>query len=71
MVRNCGMPDDCCMCNGSGKTECKDGAKVGDANFQKRYLAMIQGWEIAPNGPISAAWIRNGDASGLLMPRRA
>jgi hypothetical protein len=42
---------------------------VGDASFAKRYLALIQGWEIAPNGT-KGAWIRNGDAVGLLMPRR-
>lgn len=42
---------------------------IAGANFACRFLALIQGWEIAPNGQ-KAAWIRNGEAAGLLMPRR-
>lgn len=77
---------DCTYCDGTGKDpgdrryNCKEcdhgerpsleGLDVGPASFAKRYLAMIQGWEIAPNGPKGAAWIRNGEATGLLMPRR-
>jgi len=59
--------EDCSDCGATGKVECHDGLAVGNARFQKRYLAMIQNWEIAPNG-VTAAWIRNGEASGLLMP---
>lgn len=41
--------------------------RIADAAFAQRYLCLIQGWEIAPNGQ-NAAWIRKGDALGLLMP---
>ena len=65
-----GYPRDKCLeCSGTKKVPCFDGVDVGNSHFQRRYLAMIQGWEIAPNGQ-KAAWIRNGDAVGLLMPRR-
>lgn len=37
--------------------------------FANRYLALIQGWEIAPNGNEPAP-IRCGEAEGLLMPMR-
>lgn len=43
---------------------------VGGLPFAQRYLALIQGWEIAPTGTGSAARIRNGEAEGLLMPMR-
>ena len=62
--------DECLECNGTKKVRDISGMDVNGANFQTRYLAMIQGWEIAPNGPAKAAWIRHGDAVGLLMPRR-
>lgn len=78
-VPACAMPDDidcpscrgaCCDdCDWRGKVENLDGMDVGNANFQQRYLAMIQGWEIAPHGP-NPAWIRHCDADGLLMPKR-
>lgn len=60
----------CGWCDHTGKVPCFDGMDVGDSHFAQRYLAMIQGWEIAPNGPDNPAWIRNGEAVGLLMPRR-
>lgn len=60
---------ECGWCE-NGKVENFDGIEIGDASYAKRYLAMIQGWEIAPNGPRSPAPIRNGDVQGLLMPRR-
>lgn len=43
---------------------------VGPAAFANRYLALIQGWEIAPASESGAAPIRCGDAEGLLMPMR-
>ena len=84
-VPACAMPEDvdCWCCEGTGRmdggacVECNHTGKVhgfgnidvGDTVFAQRYLAMIQGWEIAPNG-LKPAWIRNGDATGLLMPVR-
>lgn len=62
--------EDCEYCDGTGKKHDITGRDIGNANFQCRFLAMIQGWEIAPNGKSSAARIRNGDAEGLLMPIR-
>lgn len=60
----------CDECNATGTERAWIVMDVGDGNFDQGYLSMIQGWEIAPNGP-NAAWIRYGDALGLLMPRRA
>lgn len=61
--------EDCEWCEHTGKGKCFDGMDCGDSHFAQRYLAQIQGWEIAPNG-LKSAWIRCGDALGLLMPRR-
>lgn len=61
----------CEECNGTG--EAVNGVanhEIGNVHFADIYLALIQGWEIAPNGAGSAAWIRNDDALGLLMPMR-
>ena len=70
-VPACAMPEDedCKYCGGTGKAQNCDGMDVGNSHFQQRYLAMLQGWEIAPNG-LKAAWIRHGEATGLLMPIR-
>lgn len=59
----------CDECGATGKQRAWIGVDVGDASFDQGYLSMIQGWEIAPNG-LERAWIRCGDALGLLMPRR-
>jgi len=67
---DCGHLHECGTCNGSGEVRAKALAiAVGNSNFADRYLHMIQGWEIAPNGK-KAAWIRKDDALGLLMPMR-
>ena len=67
---NCGHEHTCGVCNGTGKVRAKVIAiPVGNSNFADRYLARIQGWEIAPNKE-KPAWIRKDDALGLLMPRR-
>ena len=58
----------CDVCGGTGKQRAQIGVRVGGASFDQGYLSMLQGWEIAPNGK-AAAWIRNGNAQGLLMPR--
>ncbi|CAB4145126.1 hypothetical protein UFOVP891_9 [uncultured Caudovirales phage] len=60
----------CTACDGTGKTESLEGLVVGNANFQKKYLALIQGWEIVPIGANDPAWIRTDGADGILMPRR-
>lgn len=58
----------CNECKGSRTVE-NDIANlmVSGTCFAKRYLALIQGWKIAPNGK-GPAWIRHSDALGLLMP---
>ena len=67
---HCGHEHECGTCNGSGKVRgIAIAIAVGNSNFADRYLHMIQGWEIAPNGQ-QAAWIRKDDALGLLMPMR-
>lgn len=66
----CDNKHECGDCDGEGMVQAPATfVDVGNAKFADIYLAMIQGWEIAPNGQ-GAAWIRNGEASGLLMPRR-
>ena len=59
----------CEDCDGTRKVPDLSGVPFAGTAFAKRYLALIQGWEIAPNGD-KAAWIRKDDALGLLMPRR-
>ncbi len=67
----CGDNHECHYCDGTGKVENIDGHKIGNCVFAKRYLAALQGWEIAPNSDITkAAHIRNGELIGLLMPMR-
>lgn len=75
----CGTTHECGECKGKGEVITVDysGMDVGNSHFAKRYIALIQGWEIATNGPAdmlhggkNAAWIRCGDALGLLMPMR-
>lgn len=61
--------EDCEWCGKTGRVRQLLGLRVGGVSFDQGYLSMIQGWEIAPNGPKLAAWIRNGDVVGLLMPR--
>ena len=59
----------CEECLGAKTMPDRSGIELAGTAFAKRYLAMIQGWEIAPNGQ-KAAWIRHGDTLGLLMPMR-
>jgi len=59
----------CEYCGGAKMLPDRSGIPLGGTAFAKRYLAVIQGWEIAPNGQ-KAAWIRHDDALGLLMPMR-
>ena len=67
---DCGHEHECGECNGSGKVRAAVIAiAVGNSQFANRYLALIQGWEIAPNG-LKPAWIRKDDTLGLLMPMR-
>lgn len=62
----------CVGCDGARKMpDCKSNTKLRRAHFANRYLALIQGWKIAPNGEKIPAWIRNGDALGLLAPMRS
>jgi len=59
----------CGYCNGTGKRLDREvQTAIGDARFAHCYLALIPGWEISPGGHKDAAWIRKGDALGLLMP---
>ena len=58
----------CDECKGTKiETDWKSHLLIGGVAYAKIYLALIQGWEIAPNG-LNAAWIRKGDCLGLLMP---
>jgi len=61
--------EDCEWCNHTGEVTPRIGIQVGDVYFDQTYLSMLQGWEISPDGTKNAAWIRNGDVVGLLMPR--
>ncbi len=62
---------DCEDCDGKGKvSDWAQNTQIGPARFANRYLALIQGWEIAPTNHNTAAPIRNGDVKGLLMPIR-
>jgi len=61
--------EQCEKCNRTGKVPDRSGIQFAGTAFAKRYLALIQGWQIAPNG-LMPAWIRNDDALGLLMPMR-
>lgn len=63
-----GFDHDCEWCDHTGKVKVRVGTPVGDASFDVGYLSLIQGWEISPNGK-EPARIRNGEATGLLMPR--
>jgi hypothetical protein len=72
---NLGHIHDCEDCDGTGKQSgytMDHKTMIGDTCFQDRYLALIQGWEIAvdPNDVDAAAGIRIGDVRGVLMPRR-
>ena len=61
----------CENCNGTRELEdMVSRTKIVYVAFANRFLALIQGWEIAPNPPGQAARIRYGDAEGLLMPMR-
>lgn len=66
---NLGHDHDCENCGHTGKIKQRIGMRVEGVSFDQGYLSMIQGWEIAPTGSKAAAWIRNGDALGLIMPR--
>lgn len=65
----CGHIKDCEYCGGIGKVHNYSGVFVGAAAFQRRYLALLQGWQIEPRG-LEPAWIKNHSALGLLMPMR-
>jgi hypothetical protein len=72
---NCGHIHECDNCNGKGKVPVRSydyNTKIGNSFFQDRYLALINGWEIAPHptDPLGAAYIRRDGASGVLMPIR-
>ena len=61
----------CEECKGTREQEdIHSRTKIGDVAFANRFLALIQGWEIAPNSLEQAARIRCGGAEGLLMPMR-
>lgn len=66
---SCGDAHECGTCKGEGTVINTDwsATDVGNAKFANCYLALIQGWEIAPNGNEPAP-IRCGEAEGLLMP---
>ena len=66
----CEHDSDCENCNHTGQVRQRIAVAVGDAHFDQHYLAMLQGYEIAANGPKAAAHIRRGDITGLLMPMR-
>ncbi len=59
---------DCYDCGGTGKLPSMVGMDVGNSHYQQRYIAMVQGWEIAPQGEAKSfmdadpAWLRNGTA---------
>ena len=62
---------ECEDCYGTGKKPNQKAiTAVGPAHFADRYLALIQGWEIAPSDDRSAAPIMLGEVQGLLMPTR-
>ena len=72
-VPACAMPElvPCNWCDGTGKDPYdKSSICVDGARFARRFLALIQGWEISPTSKKGAAWIRYGEALGLLMPFR-
>lgn len=71
-ARECNMGHDheCDKCEGTGKTTNHESMKVGPSHYQKRLLALIQGWEISPEPGMKAAWIRTDGADGLLIPTR-
>ncbi len=71
-VAECSMghEHDCGMCDGTGKVTPIETLPVGDAHYHRRYLALIQGWEISTRGPDKPACIRCGETVGLLMPCR-
>ena len=67
----CGDEHGCHYCDGTGKVPNTDAVSIGGTFFAKRYIAAIQGWEISASlDRTKAAWIRNGDLLGLLMPMR-
>lgn len=61
----------CAECMGKkSNPDIKAHTTIGPAKFANRFLALIQGWQIAPPGKSDPAPIRNGEAEGLLMPMR-
>jgi len=66
----CCNDSDCGNCDHTGMVRQRRAVEAGDAHFDQNYLAALQGYEIATNGPSTAAHIRNGDIIGLLMPMR-
>ena len=61
----------CDECGGKkSEPDYRTGTIIGPAKFANRYLALIQGWKIAPTDKSSAAKIKFVDAEGLLMPMR-
>jgi hypothetical protein len=72
---NLGHTHDCEDCDGTGEQSgytVDHKTMIGDTCFADRYLALIQGWEIAvdPTDVKAMAGIRLGDVRGVLMPRR-
>jgi hypothetical protein len=72
---NMGHIHECDSCDGTGEQSgytMDHKTMIGDTCFQDKYLALIQGWEIAvdPTDLRAAAGIRLGDVRGVLMPRR-
>jgi hypothetical protein len=72
---NMGHMHNCEGCDGTGEQSrytMDHKTMIGDACFADKYLALIQGWEIAvdPNDVAAPAGIRLGDVRGILMPRR-
>jgi hypothetical protein len=72
---NLGHIHDCDACEGTGKQlgyTFDHKTMIGDTCFADKYLALIQGWEIAvdPSDVNAMAGIRLGEIRGLLMSRR-
>ena len=62
---------ECGECDGmKTQPDTRSHTKINSIAFANRFLALIQGWEIAPTSTTLPAPIRRGDAGGLLMPMR-
>jgi len=63
-------PHDCDWCEMTGKVDQLVCVDIGNAAFNHNYLAMLQGFEISTTGELTAAHIRRGEITGLLMPMK-